>query len=65
MSDGIDARPKNWLVPVALAVLREHSTHGYELLERLKSFLGPRELEQLDQLLGVVAEGMKLQESSR
>ena len=38
MSVGIDARPKNWLVPVALAVLREHSTHGYELLERLARF---------------------------
>jgi len=38
MSDGIDARPKNWLVPVALAVLREQSTHGYELIERLAGF---------------------------
>jgi hypothetical protein len=36
MSDGIDARPKNWLVPVALALLRKNSTHGYELMERLR-----------------------------
>ncbi len=38
MSGGIDARPKNWLVPVTLAVLREQSTHGYELIERLAGF---------------------------
>ena len=38
MSGGIDARPKNWLVPVALAVLREQSTHGYELIKRLAGF---------------------------
>jgi len=38
MSNGIDVRPKNWLVPVALAVLREQSTHGYELIERLAGF---------------------------
>jgi len=38
MSNGIDARPKNWLVPVALAVLRERSTHGYELMKRLAGF---------------------------
>jgi len=38
MSNGIDARPKNWLVPVALAVLREQSTHGYELMKRLAGF---------------------------
>ena len=38
MSNGIDARPKNWLVPVALAVLREESTYGYELMKRLAGF---------------------------
>jgi PadR family transcriptional regulator, regulatory protein PadR len=31
----IDVRPRNWLTSVALAVLREESSHGYELMERL------------------------------
>jgi PadR family transcriptional regulator, regulatory protein PadR len=34
----IDARPINWLIPVALVVLWEESTHGYALLERLRQF---------------------------
>jgi len=34
----IDVRPRNWLVPVALLTLREESTHGYELMERLPQF---------------------------
>jgi PadR family transcriptional regulator, regulatory protein PadR len=34
----IDVRPRNWLVPVALLTLREESTHGYELMERLTEF---------------------------
>jgi PadR family transcriptional regulator, regulatory protein PadR len=38
MSNGVDARPRNWLVPVALAVLRKESTYGYELMERLAGF---------------------------
>jgi PadR family transcriptional regulator, regulatory protein PadR len=38
MRDGIDVRPKNWLVPVALVTLRKQSTHGYELMERLRRF---------------------------
>ena len=38
MSDGINVRPRNWLVPVALVTLREKSTHGYELMERLEEF---------------------------
>jgi PadR family transcriptional regulator, regulatory protein PadR len=29
-----DARPKNWLVPVTLVMLRQGSSYGYELLER-------------------------------
>src|SRR5919107_1165250 len=37
-SEGINVRPKNWLVPVALVTLREKSTHGYELMERLPRF---------------------------
>jgi PadR family transcriptional regulator PadR len=34
----IEVRPRNWLVPVALATLREESTHGYELMEGLAEF---------------------------
>jgi hypothetical protein len=33
MSEGINVRPKNWLVPVALVTLQEKSTYGYELNE--------------------------------
>ena len=31
----IQARPKNWLVPATLIILRECTSYGYELLERL------------------------------
>jgi PadR family transcriptional regulator PadR len=34
----IEARPKNWLTPVALLTLREKSSHGYELMERIAGF---------------------------
>src|SRR5215213_7578309 len=34
----IEARPRNWLTPVALVLLREESSYGYELMERLKQF---------------------------
>ena len=29
------ARPRNWLTPVALVILYEESSYGYELMERL------------------------------
>ena len=32
----IEVRPRNWLAPVALVVLREESSYGYELMERLE-----------------------------
>ena len=32
----IVVRPRNWLAPVALVVLREESSYGYELMERLE-----------------------------
>jgi len=38
MREEIDVRPRNWLVPVALVTLREKSTHGYELIERITEF---------------------------
>jgi PadR family transcriptional regulator, regulatory protein PadR len=34
----IEVRPRNWLAPVALVVLREESSYGYDLMERLEEF---------------------------
>jgi poly-beta-hydroxybutyrate-responsive repressor len=34
----IDVRPRNWLEPVALVLLREESSYGYELMERVEEF---------------------------
>jgi PadR family transcriptional regulator, regulatory protein PadR len=34
----IDVRPKNWLTPVALLTLREKSSYGYELMNRIAQF---------------------------
>lgn len=34
----IDVRPRTWLTPVALLILREQPSHGYELIERLDEF---------------------------
>jgi len=36
----IEARPRNWLTPVALVLLREESSYGYELMERLQEEFG-------------------------
>ena len=33
----IGVRPRNWLLPVALLVLRKESSYGYQLIERLAS----------------------------
>jgi PadR family transcriptional regulator, regulatory protein PadR len=30
-------RPRNWLTPVALVILHEQSSYGYELMERLSA----------------------------
>ena len=38
LNNKIDVRPKNWLIPVALLMLREKSSHGYELMERVAEF---------------------------
>jgi poly-beta-hydroxybutyrate-responsive repressor len=35
---GIEARPRNWLVPVILLALREWESYGYELMERAAAF---------------------------
>ena len=34
----IEARPRNWLTPVTLVLLREESSYGYELMEGLEEF---------------------------
>src|SRR5918993_2629378 len=34
----IEVRPRNWLTPVALVILREESSYGYDLMERLEEF---------------------------
>jgi PadR family transcriptional regulator, regulatory protein PadR len=34
----IEVRPRDWLTPVALVILREESSYGYELMERLEEF---------------------------
>ena len=36
----IEARPRNWLTPVALVLLREESSYGYELMELLEQQFG-------------------------
>jgi PadR family transcriptional regulator, regulatory protein PadR len=36
--NNLDVRPRNWLTPVALVMLREEGTHGYELMERIAEF---------------------------
>jgi poly-beta-hydroxybutyrate-responsive repressor len=36
----IEARPRNWITPVALVLLREESSYGYELMERLEEEFG-------------------------
>jgi hypothetical protein len=38
LNSNIDVRPRNWLAPVALAMLREESAHGYVLMERIAAF---------------------------
>jgi poly-beta-hydroxybutyrate-responsive repressor len=34
----VEARPRNWLVPVILLTLREWNSYGYELMERATAF---------------------------
>ena len=35
---GVEARPRNWLVPVILLSLRQWNSYGYELMERATAF---------------------------
>ena len=34
----VDARPRRWLTPVALVILRAENSYGYELMERIQQF---------------------------
>ncbi len=34
----VQARPRNWLVPMALVTLQEENAYGYELMERVREF---------------------------
>jgi hypothetical protein len=34
----VDPRPRRWLTPVALVILRAQGSHGYELMERIQQF---------------------------
>ncbi len=34
ISNGIEPRPRNWLVPVTLLMLRQCTSYGYELIDR-------------------------------
>ncbi len=38
----IEVRPRNWLTPVALVILREESSYCYELMERLEDLASRR-----------------------
>ena len=35
---GLEARPRNWLVPVILLSLKDWNSYGYELMERATAF---------------------------
>ena len=41
----VTVRPKNWLTPVALVLLHQESSYGYELMERLTRYF---EFEQIN-----------------
>jgi PadR family transcriptional regulator PadR len=36
----VQARPRKWLTPVALVLLKEDNSYGYELMERLEEDFG-------------------------
>ena len=37
-TNGIEVRPRNWLVPVILLTLREWNSYGYKLMEQAAAF---------------------------
>lgn len=40
----VEARPRRWLVPVTLVLLKEESSHGYEIMGRLEEQFGFEEI---------------------
>jgi PadR family transcriptional regulator PadR len=40
----VQARPKKWLTPVALVLLQEESSYGYELMEQIEEEFGLEEI---------------------
>ena len=36
----VEARPRRWLIPVALVLLKEESSYGYELMGRIEEEFG-------------------------
>ncbi|MCA1740800.1 MAG: helix-turn-helix transcriptional regulator [Actinobacteria bacterium] len=36
----VQARPKNWLIPVTLVLLEEEDSYGYELMEQIEEEFG-------------------------
>ena len=36
----VEARPKRWLTPVTLVLLKEETSYGYELMERMEEEFG-------------------------
>ena len=40
----VQARPRKWLTPLALVLLNEESSHGYELMQRLEEEFGFEEI---------------------
>jgi PadR family transcriptional regulator, regulatory protein PadR len=40
----VEARPRKWLTPVALVLLEEERSHGYELMGRMEEEFGSEEI---------------------
>jgi PadR family transcriptional regulator PadR len=40
----VQARPRKWLTPVALVLLNEENSHGYELMQRIEEEFGSEEI---------------------
>jgi PadR family transcriptional regulator PadR len=40
----VQARPKNWLIPVTLVLLKEEDSYGYELMEQIEQEFGFEEI---------------------
>jgi DNA-binding PadR family transcriptional regulator len=36
----VEARPRRWLIPLAVVLLKEESSYGYELMESIEEEFG-------------------------